>query len=113
MRSPTQRTDEELVADAAEGDDSAFREIVARHERLVRSTVAGMLGYRPEVDDVAQEVFIRFYRSLDQFRGDAKLSSYLCRIAINLTLNEIKSRKSRLRVIDPECRDNRQQLHLA
>ncbi len=52
-----------------------------------------MLGPVTEADDVAQEVFIRFFRSLDNFRGDAQLSTYLSRIAINLSLNELKRRQ--------------------
>lgn len=52
-----------------------------------------MLGPVEEADDVAQEVFIRFYRSLEQFRGDAQLGTYLSRIAINLSLNELKRRQ--------------------
>lgn len=64
-----------------------------RHEQQVRATVLGLLGPVPEVDDVAQEVFIRFYRALDKFRGDAQLTTYLSRIAINLSLNELKRRQ--------------------
>lgn len=64
-----------------------------RHEQQVRATVLGMLGPVAEADDVAQEVFIRFYRSLDKFRGDAQLTTYLSRIAINLSLNELKRRQ--------------------
>ena len=66
-----------------------------RHEQRVRATVLGMLGPVAEADDVAQEVFIRFYRSLDRFRGDAQLATYLSRIAINLSLNELKRRQRR------------------
>lgn len=64
-----------------------------RHEQQVRATVLGMLGPVAEADDVAQEVFIRFFRSLESFRGDAQLSTYLSRIAINLSLNELKRRQ--------------------
>ena len=52
-----------------------------------------MLGPVAEADDVAQEVFIRFFRALGKFRGDAQLSTYLGRIAINLSLNELKRRQ--------------------
>lgn len=62
---------------------------------MVRSTVVGMLGPIPEAEEVAQDVFIRFYRSLEQFKGEAKLSTYLTRIAINLSLNMSKARRRR------------------
>lgn len=71
----------------------AFRQLVERHEVQVRSTVIGMLGETPEADDVSQEVFIRFYKALGNFRDEAALSTYLTRIAINLSLNELKKRK--------------------
>ena len=85
-------TDQELVEQARVGSQPAFRQLVLRYEVMVRSTIQGMIGPQPQVDDIAQEVFVRFYLSLDQFRGDAALSTYLVRIAINLSLNEIKRR---------------------
>lgn len=88
-------SDAELVERSKQGDDSAFRVLVHRHEQQVRSIVIGMLGDTAESDDVAQEVFIRFYRSIQDFRGEAALSTYLSRIAINLSLNEIKRRETR------------------
>lgn len=65
-----------------------------------------MLGHGPEADDVGQETFIRFYKALDSFRGDAKVYTYLHRIAINLSLNAIKRRKrqnARYSKPDPEA----------
>ena len=56
-----------------------------------------MLGSTPEAEEVAQDVFVRFYRSMDQFQGNAKLSTYLTRIAINLSLNALKARQRRLK----------------
>ena len=86
-------SDAELLEQAKKGNASAFRQLVERHEQQVRSTVIGMLGDTVEADDVAQEVFIRFYKSMDRFRGDAQLGTYLSRIAINLSLNELKRRQ--------------------
>lgn len=85
----------ELIQKAKAGDEQAFRRLVVQHEQHVRATVLGMLGDTPEATDVAQEVFIRFYRSMNQFKGNAQLRTYLTRIAINLSLNELKSRKRR------------------
>lgn len=73
----------------------AFSMLVKRHESRVAQTVKGMLGNNPEAEDIGQEVFIRFYKNIDQFKGDAKLSTYLTRIAINLSLNALKKRKRR------------------
>ena len=88
-------TDQELVNRAREGDHEAFRDLIGRYESLVAGTVIGMLGQCAEADDVGQETFIRLYRSLKNFRGESKLGTYLTRIAINLSLNELKRRKRR------------------
>ncbi|UCC38969.1 MAG: sigma-70 family RNA polymerase sigma factor [Candidatus Aminicenantes bacterium] len=85
--------DQELTARAWEGDNNAFNAIIKKFERQVAATVIGMLGYCTEAEDIGQETFIRFYRSLDKFRGDASVGTYLTRIAINLSLNELKRRQ--------------------
>lgn len=82
--------DIELVKLTLSGDNQAFREIICRHEYMVARTIKGMLGDLPQSDDVGQETFIRLYNSLSEFRGDSKLGTYIQRIAINLSLNEIK-----------------------
>lgn len=88
-------TDEKLVSAARQGDNEAFKELVKRHEPRVAATVIGMLGRCPEAEDVGQETFIRFYRNLRKFRGESSLATYLTRIAINLSLNELKRRRRR------------------
>ncbi len=86
-------TDLELVKLADEGNDHAFSLIVSRYEGQIARTVKGMLGDRDGSEDVGQETFIRFYRSLKKYRGEASLGTYLSRIAINLSLNELNKRK--------------------
>lgn len=90
-------TDEDLLQQCQQGNQLAFKQLVIRYEQQVRSTVAGMLSDTAEAEDVAQQVFIRFYRALFDFRGDAQLGTYLTRIAINLSLNEIKRRQRKKR----------------
>ena len=86
-------SDEILLDRARNGDQNAFREILERHQPAVARTVAGMLGNPSEVDDVVQVVFIRFYKAMDRFRGDASCSTYLTRIAINASLDVLRRRK--------------------
>lgn len=86
--------DPELVDRAIRGEDGAFRLLVERYESVVASTVIGMLGPGDDADDVGQETFIRFYRSLKKFRGEASVKTYLTRIAINLSLNALKRGRS-------------------
>lgn len=90
------RPDRVLIDRARAGDERAFRELVERHEARVAATVIGMLGPGDEAEDVGQETFIRLHRSLDRFRGDSSLGTYLTRIAINLSLTALKKRKRRL-----------------
>ena len=87
-------TDEqELVKASLKGDKNAFGEIVTRFQKMVARTVKSMLGDSVFAEDIGQEVFIKLYSSLSEFRGEAKLSTYIQKIAVNLTLNEIKRRK--------------------
>ncbi|HTR76768.1 MAG TPA: RNA polymerase sigma factor, partial [Gemmatimonadaceae bacterium] len=76
-----------------------------QHESVVAATVIGMLGRGDEADDVGQETFIRFFNSLDRFRGESSVKTYVQRIAINLALNALKRRRrvaSRFRSFDDD-----------
>lgn len=88
-------TDDQLIALSREGDHEAFKALIRKYESRVAATVIGMLGHGPDAEDVGQEVFIRFYNSLSSFRGDSSVATYLTRIAMNLSLNMLKSRKRR------------------
>jgi RNA polymerase sigma-70 factor (ECF subfamily) len=88
-----QADDNELIRASIEGDKLAFSEIVNRYRKMVARTVKGMLGDSVYSEDIGQEVFIKLYYSLSEFRGEAKLSTYIQKIAVNFTLNEIKRRK--------------------
>ena len=86
-------TDQDLIIAARAGDHSAFRILVERYEEIVAATAIGMLGKSADAEDAGQETFIRFYKSLDRFRGDSELKTYLTRIAINVSLDAIRKRK--------------------
>ena len=90
-----QQSDENLVSESRNGDMQAFKELVERHESNEAGVIKSMLGDTTEAVDVGQEVFIRFYEALDKFKGESAVGTYLIRIAINLSLNEIKRRKRR------------------
>ena len=86
-------TDEVLLDAAGRGDPRAFQLLVERYEGRVAAVVVSMLGPGPDADDVGQETFIRLYKSIDRFRGDASLGTYITRIAINQSLKALKRRK--------------------
>ena len=88
-------TDEELVALAVSDDREAFGEIVRRWERKIFALCFGMLGREDDAGDAAQETFIAAYRNLASFRGEAKVSSWLHRIAVNQCLTVKRRAKTR------------------
>ena len=90
-------SESELIRQCKLKQEQALRTVVEKYEQLVVRTVVGMLGDSVEAKDISQEVFIRFFQSLKKFRGEAKLSTYLTRIAINLSLNELKRRQRKRR----------------
>jgi RNA polymerase sigma-70 factor (ECF subfamily) len=88
-------SDEKLVEIAVRRDPDAFGEIVRRWERKIFALCFGMLGREDDARDAAQETFIAAYRNLGNFRGEAKVSSWLHRIAVNQCLTVKRRDKSR------------------
>ena len=88
-------TDEQLVELAVSENPDAFGEIVRRWERKIFALCFGMLGREDDARDAAQEAFIAAYRNLKNFRGEAKVSSWLHRIAVNQCLTTKRRAKSR------------------
>jgi len=91
----TNLTDEQLVEQAVNENSEAFGEIVNRWERKIFALCFGMLGREDEARDAAQETFISAYKNLKNFRGDAKVSSWLHRIAVNQCLTVKRRAKTR------------------
>jgi RNA polymerase sigma-70 factor (ECF subfamily) len=87
--------EEPLVARAAAGDTAAFRQLYERHRGDVARLVYRMLGARADFEDVVQEVFVQVYRSLKDFRGQAKFSTWLHRVTVNVVLMHRRSARSR------------------
>ena len=102
--SPAQMTssDEELVARSAGGDVDSFNQLVVRWERPIYALAYRVIGREEEARDLVQEAFLRAYRSLGGFRGDAKFSSWLYRITLNLCRDWIRRQKRAPFVEAPE-----------
>jgi RNA polymerase sigma-70 factor (ECF subfamily) len=92
-----------LIARLKERDEQAFGEIVRLYGDKVFSLVYRMIGSRAEAEDIAQEVFITVFKTVDGFRGEAKFSTWLLRIAANQSKNRIKYLARR--ATDPEGLD--------
>jgi len=83
----------DLIARCKAEDRTAHDELYHRFRRQIAGNLYRVLGDRSDLDDLVQEVFVIAFRGLDRFRGDARLSTWLYRICVNVALGKIRSRK--------------------
>jgi RNA polymerase sigma-70 factor, ECF subfamily len=88
------KSDRDLVDAARAGDVSAYGVLVERYQRRIYGLAAHMLKSAADADDVTQETFVRAYRALSRFDGRCEPFTWIYRIAINLSLNVLRSRRS-------------------
>jgi RNA polymerase sigma-70 factor (ECF subfamily) len=88
-------TDRELVDKAREGDAQAFGALVQRHQKRIFRLATHLVRSGAEAEDVTQETFVRAYRALERFDGRSEPFTWLYRIAVNLSLNVIRARKTK------------------
>ena len=98
-------TDEELVARSIEGDLEAFNQLVLRWERPIYALAYRVIGREEDARDVCQETFLRAFRAIGGFKGQAKFSSWLYRIALNLCRDWLRRERRAPLVQPPEGRD--------
>ena len=89
------KTDSEWVAKIRAGNQQAFVELINQYQESVLRTCMGFLHNNDDAQDITQDVFVEVFESIDKFRGDAKLSTWIYRIAVNKSLNYIRSNKRR------------------
>ncbi len=77
----------ELIKGIQMADRQAFRTLVESYQKMVVNTCLGIVHNQSDAEDLAQDVFLEVFRNADQFRGDARLSTWLYRIAVNRSLN--------------------------
>ncbi len=87
--------EEQLITRAASGERLAFRILYERHRADVARLVFRMLGRRSDLEDVIQEVFVQVHKSLKDFRGQAKFSTWLHRVTVNVVLMHRRAARSR------------------
>jgi RNA polymerase sigma-70 factor (ECF subfamily) len=95
-------TDEELVAKSIRGDQDSFNELMLRWERPIYALAYRTIGREEDARDVCQETFLRAFRALPGFRGQAKFSSWLYRIALNLCRDWVRRERRAPVVQAPE-----------
>ncbi len=89
-----------VVERARAGDEAAFRQLYLQHRGQVTRLVTRMVGPGPDVDDLVQDVFLHVYRSLPSFRGEAKFTTWLYRLTVNVTKMYFRRKQSRPRFAD-------------
>jgi RNA polymerase sigma-70 factor, ECF subfamily len=97
-----ERDDQALVAACLQGDKEAFDEIVERHRRTVYQVCFRFSNNHEDASDLTQETFVRAWKGLRNFKGHAALSTWLYRIAVNVSLNRVSTKKPEVEAIEPE-----------
>ena len=95
-------SDTQLLARAKDGDNSAFTELVRRHQNNIYRLAYGYLGEREAARDAAQEVFLKAYQGLPYFQSDSQFSTWLYSIGKNHCLNIIRREKLAEKIDPPE-----------
>ncbi len=95
VRGPVSDEVDALVERARRGDRVAFTQLFRQHRSIVAAIVYRMMGPTADLEDVVQEVFLQVHRSLPDFRGQAKFSTWLHRVAVNVVLMQRRRAKSR------------------
>jgi RNA polymerase sigma-70 factor (ECF subfamily) len=111
--------DSELLSRAREGDVEAFAELVHRYENGVRGVLIHLLNDDRDVEEATQDVFVKAWRNLDRFRGEAAIFTWLYRIAVNEALARLRRKKLPTTEIDEATEqtqltaDSREEPHAA
>lgn len=99
--------DEGLVRHALAGAPQAFRAIMQRHNRRLYRVARGIVGHETDAEDVLQEAYVRAFAHLGEFRGDARLSTWLTRIVINEALGRMRRRREMVELSQVERAERR------
>ncbi|OYY94750.1 MAG: RNA polymerase sigma factor RpoE [Hydrogenophilales bacterium 28-61-23] len=95
--------DLQLVERVRQGDQQAFRILVEKYQRKILRLLSRMVRDQTEIEDIAQEAFIKAYRALPQFRGDAAFYTWLYRIAVNTAKNYLSSRGRAMQTVSDQA----------
>lgn len=89
--------EQELIEKLKQGDEEAFKFMVTSWQDMVYNTALGLVQSEMDAEDVAQEVFVKVWESIDGFKGESKLSTWLYRITVTKSLDYLRSRKRKKR----------------
>lgn len=95
MEDDSNEEDLMLMAKIANGDERAFEQLVAKHQQAVIGTIGKMTNHSPETEDIAQQVFLRLWKSASSYKPKAKFTTYLFTITRNLVFNDTRKKTRR------------------
>ncbi len=108
---PSTITDDVLVERAAHGDEIAFSELVTRHYRRAVRVAYGLVKHRQDAEDIAQVAFTRVYQRLPDFQGQSAFYTWLYRVVVNASIDQLRKRKREKRIdVDDDIVRNAQGL---
>ncbi len=93
MDEKSKENDQDLIKLVAIGDEKAFEQLVRKYEQAVFSTIYRYIGNRDDVEDLAQEIFLKIWRNAKKFKGKSKFSTWLYRIVVNHCINYRRKHK--------------------
>ncbi len=88
-------TDWELIQAFQKGDDSVFEPLIKRYQERLFNTVLGLIGNHHEAEDLFQDVLVKIYKKLGDFRGDSRFFTWLYRISVNTTWDYLRKKRRR------------------
>jgi len=95
MKCPVSDKEKDLLLKARNGDVKAFETIIEDYQKKVFNIALRMIGNHDDASELAQEVFIRIFKSLKNFKGESSLSTWIYRITTNVCLDELRKRKNK------------------
>jgi len=93
-------TDIELIKNIKRGDVAAFAQIIEKYQHMAFTLAKGIVKNKEEAEEVAQDAFVKAYKSLDKYKGDASFSTWLYRIVYNTAISKLRSRKPATKDLD-------------
>lgn len=99
---PEEATDEALMLRVAQGDRDAFDDLFERHADAVYRRLTRLIGPDADREDLVQEIFVITFKSAPRFRGDARFSTWLYRVVVNVAFDHLRRRKRRPDMVDAD-----------
>ncbi len=99
-------TEKELLIKVKQKNQKAFTLLVEQHKSLVFNTAIGFLHNKVNAEDVTQEVFIKTWTSIESFRGESKISTWLYRLTVNMSINYLKKNTNKNNIISIDKKNN-------